>query len=169
MLRDVAAAHDLSYVVLRYSNAAGADPLGRAGQLSRYATHFLKVACEAAVGRRDHVDVFGRDYDTPDDTAIRDYIDVSDLADAHVRALEHVAAGSHGLVLNCGYGHGYSVLEVLSRLQLQRHGSILLRDAPRRLGDPSRLVADVSKLRRIMKWQPLRRFGCIVGTGGDGP
>jgi UDP-glucose 4-epimerase len=154
MLRDVAAAHDLNYAALRYFNVAGADPLGRTGQLSLHATHLLKVACEAAVGRREHVDVFGRDYDTPDGTAVRDYIHVSDLADIHVRALVHLTGRGTSLVLNCGYGRGYSVLEVLSSVQTQHRNRITLRNAPRRPGDPPRLVADTSKLRHLMKWEP---------------
>jgi UDP-glucose 4-epimerase len=154
ILRDAAAAHAFAYVSLRYFNVAGADLLGRSGQMSANATHLIDVACEAAVGRRDHIDVFGRDYDTPDGTCVRDYIHVSDLADAHVMALNHLTVGGTSLALNCGYGHGYSVMEVLARVQRQANVPIDIRDASRRSGDPPVLIADPSKLRQILAWQP---------------
>ena len=168
ILRDVAAAHDLTYVALRYFNVAGADPLGRSGQSTPLATHLLKVACEAAVGRRDHIEVFGHDYNTPDGTCIRDYIHVSDLADAHIRALEHLASGGRNLVLNCGYGRGYSVLEVLSTVQSRSTKHFEVRRAPRRSGDPPMLVADSTKLRGSLRWQPrLDNLDAIVRTALD--
>lgn len=154
ILRDAAAAHDFAYVSLRYFNVAGADLQGRSGQMSADATHLIDVACEVAVGRRRHIDVFGRDYDTPDGTCVRDYIHVSDLADAHVMALNHLIAGGTNLALNCGYGHGHSVMEVLARVQRQANMPIDIRDASRRPGDPPALIADPGKLRQLLAWQP---------------
>jgi UDP-glucose 4-epimerase len=154
ILRDAAAAHDFAYVSLRYFNVAGADLQGRSGQMSADATHLIDVACEVAVGRRRHIDVFGRDYDTPDGTCVRDYIHVSDLANAHVMALDHLIAGGTSLALNCGYGHGHSVMEVLARVQRQANMPIEMRDASRRPGDPPILIADPSKLRQLLAWQP---------------
>src|SRR5690606_37958926 len=143
MLRDASAAHPLDHVALRYFNVAGADPKGRAGQSTRGATHLIKVAVEAAIGKRGHVDVFGTDYDTPDGTGVRDYIHVSDLAAAHVSALERLAAEpgrSH--VMNCGYGRGFSVLEVLDAVDRVTNMKVERRISPRRPGDPPALVAD---------------------------
>jgi UDP-glucose 4-epimerase len=154
MLRDAGAAHALTYVALRYFNVAGADPRGRAGQLSPKATHLLKVACETAVGRRGHIDVFGQDYETPDGTCIRDYIHVSDLADAHVKALEYLAAGGQSRAFNCGYGRGYSVLEILEQVQKTAATRLDIRRAPRRPGDPAVLVADATRLRQSLGWKP---------------
>jgi UDP-glucose 4-epimerase len=165
VLRDAAVAHGLTYAALRYFNVAGADPLGRTGQISLKATHLLKVACEAAVGRRTHVDVFGRDYDTPDGTCIRDYIHVSDLADAHVKALEYLAAGGQSRAFNCGYGRGYSVLEILEQVQRSMQTRLDIRRAPRRPGDPPVLVADATRLQRTLGWKPrLGSLDMIVGT-----
>jgi len=132
ILRDTAAAHDFSYVALRYFNVAGADPEGRTGQSTPNATHLIKVACEAAVGTRDHLAIFGEDYDTPDGTCIRDYIHVSDLVAAHVDALAHLARDGESLVLNCGYGHGFSVREVLDTVQDVAGCTLDIRSAPRR-------------------------------------
>jgi len=154
VLRDAAAAHAFAYVSLRYFNVAGADSRGRSGQLSADATHLIDVACEVAVGKRPHIDVFGRDYDTPDGTCVRDYIHVSDLASAHVMALDYLIAGGTSLALNCGYGHGHSVTEVLSRVQRQANMPIDMRHASRRPGDPPILIADPSKLRQVLAWQP---------------
>jgi len=168
MLRDTAAAHDLTYVSLRYFNVAGADPQGRAGQSTRVATHLIKIACEAAAGRRDHVQVFGSDYETPDGTCIRDYIHVSDLADAHLRALDHLLSGGASLVLNCGYGRGLSVLEVLAAVERAAGKPLDVRKAPRRPGDPPALVADAGKLRKALAWQPrLDDLDVIVRTALD--
>lgn len=154
MLRDTAAAHDFDYVALRYFNVAGADPKGRAGQSTARATHLIKVAVEAVTGARDHVSVFGDDYDTPDGTGIRDYIHVSDLAAAHLAALDHLRNGQDSGVFNCGYGHGSSVLDVLETVQKVSGRSIDVRHGPRRAGDPATLVSDPSCLRKTLNWTP---------------
>jgi UDP-glucose 4-epimerase len=155
MLRDVAAAHDFNYCALRYFNVAGADPKARTGQSTAGATHLLKVAVEAALGKRSHVGVFGTDYDTPDGTGVRDYIHVSDLAAAHVIALENLFADpkqSH--VLNCGYGHGYSVLQVLDAVDRVTNQKIERHMEPRRAGDPDALISDNSQIKSRFGWQP---------------
>jgi UDP-glucose 4-epimerase len=155
MLRDAAAAHALRYCTLRYFNVAGADHLGRSGQSTRGATHLVKVAVEAALGKRDHVDVFGQDYDTPDGTGVRDYIHVSDLAAAHIHALQ-LLIGSPGqsFTLNCGYGRGYSVLDVLDAVDRVSGVTVERRFAPRRAGDPPILVADTARMQAMTRWQP---------------
>jgi len=155
MLADVAAAHPLNYCALRYFNVAGADPQGRSGQSTAGATHLIKVAVEAATGKRPHVDVFGTDYETPDGTGIRDYIHVSDLAAAHLHALERlieVPAMNH--VLNCGYGRGFSVLQVLDSIDRVTNRKIERRLKPRREGDPAELVADNSQILKALPWRP---------------
>jgi len=154
MLRDTSVAHDFDYVALRYFNVAGADPKGRAGQSTAKATHLIKVAVEAVTGARDHVSVFGDDYATPDGTGVRDYIHVSDLAAAHLAALDHLRNGHDGGVFNCGYGHGASVLEVLETVQKVSGRAIDIRHAPRRAGDPAELVSDPTKLRQTLNWTP---------------
>ncbi|MXP10255.1 UDP-glucose 4-epimerase GalE [Pseudoblastomonas halimionae] len=155
MLADTAAAHDLNYGVLRYFNVAGADPQARTGQSTAGATHLIKVACEAAAGKRDHVGVFGTDFDTPDGTGVRDYIHVSDLAAAHVLLLEAlIAAPERSLTMNCGYGRGYSVLEVLDAVDRVTNSTIERRLEPRRAGDPPELVSDPSRIRQTLDWQP---------------
>lgn len=154
MLRDTAAAHPLRYVVLRYFNVAGADPAGRVGQSTPAATHLLKVACELAVGKRTELQVFGTDYPTPDGTCVRDYIHVSDLAAAHVLALHHLATGADSLTLNCGYGRGSSVTEVLDAVERICGHKLNTRAAPRRAGDPPALVAAADTLRRTLGWVP---------------
>jgi UDP-glucose 4-epimerase len=157
MLADVAAAHPLNYCALRYFNVAGADPRGRSGQSTAGATHLIKVAVEAAIGKRSHVSVFGTDYDTPDGTGIRDYIHVSDLAAAHVDALETLIAQpqtSH--VMNCGYSRGFSVLEVLESVDRVTNMKIERRMEPRRPGDPDALVADNAKILATLPWRPRR-------------
>ena len=157
MLRDVAAAHPLNYVALRYFNVAGADPEGRTGQSTAGATHLIKVAVEAATGKRDHVSVFGTDYDTPDGTGVRDYIHVADLAAAHVDALQQLVdhpAASH--VMNCGYGHGYSVQEVLDAVDRVTNLKLERRIGPRRAGDPDALVADNARILATLPWRPKR-------------
>jgi UDP-glucose 4-epimerase len=154
MLRDTARAHDFSYIALRYFNVAGADPAGRTGQSTPDATHLIKVACQAAVGLRDGIEVFGEDYDTPDGTCIRDYIHVSDLAAVHVDALGHLTAANENLVLNCGYGSGYSVREVLATVEKEAGIRLDIRGAPRRPGDPATLVADASHMRNHFAWRP---------------
>ncbi|GAA4823585.1 UDP-glucose 4-epimerase GalE [Sphingosinicella ginsenosidimutans] len=157
MLRDASFAHDLDHVALRYFNVAGADPAGRAGQSTAGATHLIKVAVEAATGKRDHVDIFGTDYDTPDGTGVRDYIHVSDLAAAHVDALDRLVAepgASH--VMNCGYGRGFSVIEVLDAVDRVTNMTIDRRVSPRRAGDPPALVADNGRILATLPWRPRR-------------
>ncbi|UNU44229.1 UDP-glucose 4-epimerase GalE [Sphingopyxis sp. YF1] len=155
MLADVAAAHDFNYCALRYFNVAGADPAARSGQSTAGATHLIKVAVEAALGQRSHVDVFGTDFDTPDGTGVRDYIHVSDLAAAHLLALDALIADpatSHRL--NCGYARGFSVLEVLDAVDKATNRPIERRMGPRRAGDPDALVADNGAIRAAFGWQP---------------
>ncbi len=155
MLRDVAAAHDFNYCALRYFNVAGADPQGRTGQSTAGATHLIKVAVETALGKRSHVSVFGTDYDTDDGTGVRDYIHVSDLATAHVIALENLfedPARSH--VLNCGYGHGYSVLQVLDAVDRVTNLQIERKLEGRRAGDPDALISDNREIKSRFGWQP---------------
>jgi UDP-glucose 4-epimerase len=156
ILADAARAHDLSFVSLRYFNVAGADPAGRAGQSTPKATALIKTACEAVVGARDAVTVFGEDYDTPDGTCIRDYIHVSDLADAHVAALAYLEAGGDSRVVNCGYGHGFSVRQVLETVQEVAGRELVIRTGPRRAGDPPALFADVTRIREALGWRPAR-------------
>ena len=154
MLRDTAAAHGLAYGILRYFNVAGADPLGRTGERRPVATHLINVATQAALGRLPGVSIFGEDYDTPDGTCIRDYVHVSDLADAHVKLLEHLERGGASLTLNCGYGRGASVREVLDRVAEIAGHPLNLRSAPRRPGDPPKLVAAADRIRAALGWQP---------------
>lgn len=155
MLRDVAAAHPLNYCALRYFNVAGADPQARAGQATVGATHLIKVAVEAALGKRSHVDVFGTDYATADGTGVRDYIHVSDLAAAHVLALEAlIAEPQRSLTMNCGYGRGFSVLEVLDAVERVTGKSTNRRFGPRRAGDPGSLVSDNGRIRATLPWVP---------------
>ncbi|MEA3012826.1 MAG: UDP-glucose 4-epimerase, partial [Sphingomonadales bacterium] len=155
MLKDSAAAYPLNYCALRYFNVAGADPAGRSGQSTKGATHLIKVAVEAAVGKRSHVSVYGTDYDTPDGTGVRDYIHVSDLAAAHVHALKKlIAAPDTSHVMNCGYSRGFSVLEVLDAVDRVTNLKIERRLEPRRAGDPDSLVADNSKILTTLPWRP---------------
>ncbi|WP_114227670.1 MULTISPECIES: UDP-glucose 4-epimerase GalE [Sphingomonas] len=166
MLRDCSAAHGFNYGALRYFNVAGADPQGRSGQASKGATHLLKVACEAAIGKRSHVDVFGTDYPTPDGTCIRDYIHVSDLADAHVAALKALIANpDENLTMNCGYGRGFSVLEMLDALDKVNGAPVERRMGPRRAGDPPQLVASNRRLVERLGWSPRHdAIEHIIGT-----
>jgi UDP-glucose 4-epimerase len=165
MLRDTAAAHPLRYVALRYFNVAGADPGGRIGQSTPKATHLIKAACEHVVGKRDCVSVFGTDYATPDGTGVRDYIHVEDLADAHLKALDYLRAGGATAILNCGYGRGYSVREVLDTVARISGKKLTIREAPRRPGDPSQLVAKAERIRSLLGWQPRHAdLDGIVGT-----
>ena len=154
MLTDSDAAYGLRSVVLRYFNVAGADPTGRAGQSTRGATHLLKVALEAATGRREHVAVFGTDYDTPDGTGIRDYIHVSDLVGAHAAALDHLRGGGESLLLNCGYGHGYSVLELLDAVQRVSGRPLDIRARARRAGDVPVMIAAADRIKQTLAWTP---------------
>lgn len=154
MLRDLGAASDLRFVILRYFNVAGSDPQGRIGQSTPGATLLMKVAAEHAVGKRDALYVFGTDYPTPDGTGVRDYIHVEDLADAHLKALGYLRAGGQSETLNCGYGHGYSVREVLETVQ-RVHGSPLnIIEEPRRAGDPPALIAGAQRVRELLGWEP---------------
>lgn len=153
-LADAGMAHGLSTVVLRYFNVAGADPAGRAGQRRPGATHLVKVACEAALGKRRAVEVFGTDYPTPDGTGVRDYIHVTDLARAHVEALRHLMMGGGSLTLNCGYGRGHSVLEVLRAVERASGRRVPARLAPRRPGDPPALIARADRVRDALGWRP---------------
>ncbi len=154
MLRDLAAASQLRYVILRYFNVAGADPEGEIGQRTPEATHLIKVACEAAVGRRPGVEIFGTDYPTPDGTCIRDYIHVDDLAAAHLQALAHLEGGGASTILNCGYGHGYSVREVLAAVERVSGRPLNIRETGRRPGDPPALTADSRRIREVLGWRP---------------
>ncbi len=164
MLRDTAQAHDLRYVALRYFNVAGADPLGRSGQSTARATHLVKVACEAALGERPYLDVFGTDYPTPDGTCVRDYIHVTDLVRAHLDALRYLRAGGASEVLNCGYGNGFSVLEVIRSVKQTSKHDFPLRMGPRRPGDPAAIVARAERIKQVLGWQPsLADLDTIVG------
>jgi UDP-glucose 4-epimerase len=154
LLGDVAAAHGLAFLALRYFNVAGADPEGRAGQCGRGATHLIKVAAQAALGLRPKLEVFGTDYPTPDGTCIRDYIHVSDLAAAHVAGLAHLLGGGEGGAYNCGYGRGFSVREVVRAVERAAGQPLAVEEAPRRAGDPPSLVADAGRLRQALGWRP---------------
>jgi UDP-glucose 4-epimerase len=168
MLRDLCAATPMRSVVLRYFNVAGSDPLGRIGQSTRAATLLIKVACEAAVGKRASLSVFGTDYPTADGTGVRDYIHVEDLASAHLKALDYLRAGAKSLVANCGYGHGYSVREVLSSVEKIAGVKLDVREEPRRAGDPPELIAKVDKVRDVLGWTPrLDDIDTIVRTSLD--
>jgi UDP-glucose 4-epimerase len=154
MLRDLAAASPLRYVILRYFNVAGSDPNGRIGQSTLNATLLTKVACEAAVGKRPHVSIFGADYPTPDGTGVRDYIHVEDLASAHLKALDYLRANGQSITLNCGYGHGYSVRELISTVDKVNGRAIATVEGPRRAGDPPTLVAKAERVREVLGWAP---------------
>jgi UDP-glucose 4-epimerase len=154
ILRDLSHVSDLNYVILRYFNVAGSDPTGRIGQSTREATLLIKVACEAAVGKRDQVYIFGTDYPTPDGTGIRDYIHVEDLARAHILALNYLEQGGKSIILNCGYGHGYSVREVLNAVQRAHGYPLKIVEHPRRPGDPPQLVAAAKRVRSVLGWKP---------------
>ena len=154
MLRDLATAGDFRYVSLRYFNVAGSDPLGRIGQSTRAATLLIKVACEAVVGKRPYVSIFGTDYDTPDGTGVRDYVHVEDVARAHVDALDYLRRGGAAAVFNCGYSHGYSVREVLDSVQRVAGQALAIREQPRRAGDPPILVARADRIRSQLGWAP---------------
>ena len=155
MLRDVAAAHPINYAALRYFNVAGADPQGRSGQSTIGATHLLKIAVEAATGKRSHVGIYGTDFDTPDGTGVRDYIHVSDLAAAHVAALDVlVAAPTKSHTLNAGYGKGFSVLEVLDAVDRVTNRTIERRMEARRVGDPGILISDNRAILATLDWTP---------------
>jgi UDP-glucose 4-epimerase len=154
MLRDLAAAGGPSYVALRYFNVAGCEPEGRIGQSTPKATLLVKVACEAAVGRRPSISIYGTDYATPDGTGVRDYIHVEDLATAHLDALRYLRAGGESTTLNCGYGHGYSVREVLASVERVDGKPLKIKEEPRRAGDPPVLVATADRVRSVLGWTP---------------
>lgn len=154
MLEDASKAHDLCHIVLRYFNVAGADHAGRSGQSSRRATHLIKRASQVALGRVPHLDIFGTDYPTPDGTGIRDYIHVNDLAHAHILALDYLRAGGISTVMNCGYGHGSSVREVIAAVERVTGKLLPVREAPRRAGDPPWLVSDAKKISQVLGWKP---------------
>jgi UDP-glucose 4-epimerase len=165
MLRDVAAASALRYVALRYFNVAGSDTSGRIGQATPNATLLVKVACEAAVGKRPGVAIYGTDYPTPDGTGVRDYLHVGDLAAAHVDALSYLRQGGASTTLNVGYGHGYSVREVLEAVERAAGAKLNIREEPRRPGDPPSLVARAERIRKELGWQPrLDDLDTIVWT-----
>ncbi len=166
MLSDASAAHPFNYGALRYFNVAGADPQGRSGQQGKGSTHLIKVAVEAAVGKRDHVAVYGTDYPTADGTCIRDYIHVSDLAAAHVAALEHLIANpDQNLVMNCGYGRGLSVFEVLDAVDRANGTPIERKMEDRRAGDPPMLISANQRILDTLDWQP--RYNDIDAIVGD--
>ncbi len=154
MLRDVALAHGLKYVALRYFNVAGADPLARMGQRTPDATHLIKVCCQAALGMREAVSIYGTDYPTPDGTGIRDYIHVEDLAAAHLSALSHLEKSGDSTIFNVGYGRGASVREVIRVVKEVTGVDFQVKEAPRRPGDPASLVAKADRIRKVLGWQP---------------
>jgi UDP-glucose 4-epimerase len=168
MLRDLAHASSLRYVVLRYFNVAGSDPSGRIGQSTKKATLLIKVAVEASVGKRTHLSVFGTDYPTPDGTGVRDYIHVQDLATAHLDALTYLRDGGQSVTLNCGYGHGYSVREVIKSVERVGERPLVVKEEPRRAGDPPVLIARADRIRSTLGWKPrLDDLDEIVRTSLD--
>lgn len=165
MLKDAAVAYDFRYTALRYFNVAGADPHGRTGQSTRGATHLIKVACEAALGKRSHLEIFGDDYPTPDGTCVRDYIHVSDLVAAHRLALQRLRNGGDSLVANCGYGNGYSVREIIQGVERVHGGKLNVVQGPRRPGDAISVVANPSVAFEELGWKPsLDDIDTIIST-----
>ena len=165
MLRDIAAVSPLRYVALRYFNVAGADPGGRIGQSTPEATHLIKVACEHVVGKRPQVSIFGTDYETTDGTCVRDYIHVEDLAAAHLQALDYLRGGGPSATLNCGYGRGFSVRDVLGEVERVAGSRLNIVEAGRRAGDPPQLIAVAERIRRTLGWTPrYHDLAGIVGT-----
>jgi UDP-galactose 4-epimerase (EC 5.1.3.2) len=154
MMMDLAAASSLNYVILRYFNVAGANPDGLLGQATPEATHLIKVACECVTGQRDGMSVFGTDYETRDGTCVRDYIHVEDLAKAHVMALDYMAKGGESQVLNCGYGRGFTVREVIDVVKAESGVDFLVQETGRRAGDPAALMADNTRIKNVLGWQP---------------
>lgn len=168
MLDDVAASHDFSYISLRYFNVAGADPLARIGQAREDATHLITVSLRTALGKKSHLDVFGTDYPTDDGSCIRDYIHVDDLSNAHMLALEYLASGGRSKAFNCGYGHGYSVKEVVDKVKEVTGIDFPVRYTDRRPGDPPVLVADSTKIREELGWTPEHDdLGYIIRTAWE--
>lgn len=154
MLADTAVAHDFRYIALRYFNVAGADPMGRSGQSTPRATHLIKAACETALGKRPHLEIFGTDYPTADGTCVRDYIHVTDLAQAHLAALGHLRRGGDSDIFNCGYSKGFSVLEVIAAVKRVSGVDFKVVLSPRRPGDPAAIVAASRNIRYALHWQP---------------
>ncbi len=154
MLRDVSAATGMHHAILRYFNVAGADPVGRSGQSGPDSSHLIRVACELIVGKRSKMSVFGTDYTTPDGTCIRDYVHVSDLAEAHVLALEHLLRHGENVILNCGYGHGFSVWQVIDVVRKLVGRELAIHMSARRAGDAEILVSDSRKIRETLDWKP---------------
>ncbi len=154
MLADFANAHGLRYIALRYFNAAGADPEGEIGEDHHPETHLIPLAMQAAQGKRSYLEIYGTDYDTPDGTAVRDYIHVTDLADAHVKALDYLLQGGESTAVNLGTGHGYSVRKVIDTINRITRREVPFRLSPRRLGDPPVLIADARYGMRLLNWQP---------------
>ena len=154
MLRDLSATGAMRHVILRYFNVAGCDPQGRIGHSAPQATLLIKVACEHAVGKRADISIFGTDFDTPDGTGIRDYIHVEDLAAAHLQALDHLRDEGESLTLNCGYGHGYSVREVIDAVQRASGRTLRVIEQPRRPGDSAMMIARSERLKQRLGWQP---------------
>jgi UDP-glucose 4-epimerase len=154
MLADVAAAHPLTYGVLRYFNVAGADPKRRSGQSSPTATHLIKVASQAALGQRASMGIFGTDFPTPDGTGVRDYIHVSDLVEAHALLLEYLRKGGASVTMNCGYGRGFSVRDVVRTVKQVSGVDFKVIEEPRRAGDPASIVAKADKVRQVLGWKP---------------
>jgi UDP-glucose 4-epimerase len=165
LIRDYAAASNFKFVILRYFNVAGAEIGGRLGQSGKKASHLIKVACDAALGRRPNVHIFGTDFDTPDGTGIRDYIHVDDLARAHIDALAYLEAGEESQILNCGYGQGYSVREVIRKVQELSGHDFPVIEVERRAGDPACVVAANDRIVKLLGWQPrYQDLDTIVGT-----
>lgn len=163
MLQDLAASHAMTYVALRYFNVAGADPGGRTGQSTPRATHLIKRACQVALGQIDHLEIFGSDYPTDDGTGVRDYIHVSDLADIHCLALDHLRAGGASAIYNCGYGQGFSVRQVVDTVERACGRRLNAQLRPRRPGDPAAIVADPSRVKAQLSWRPRHAdLDCIV-------
>ena len=154
MLRDASKAYGLNHVILRYFNVTGADPAMRTGQSTPGATHLVKVAVQTALGLRDSIKVFGTDYPTPDGTCVRDFIHVSDLVAAHADALGYLRSGGASATMNCGYGRGFSVLEVIEAVRMVSGAKVTIEKAPRRVGDPVLIVAASDRLRNVLRWQP---------------
>lgn len=165
MLEDVTKAHDLEFVALRYFNVAGADRQGRSGQSTPQATHLIKVACQAALGQREKMDIFGTDFDTPDGSCVRDYIHVSDLIAAHMKALDYLQAGGQSQIFNCGYGTGHSVIEVVEAVKRVSGVDFVAQPTGRRAGDPAMIVAKSDKIRTHLGWQP--QFDDLDGIISD--
>ena len=165
MLKDAHLAHGLQYVALRYFNVAGGDPQGRVGQSTPNATHLIKVACQTAMGQRGHLEVYGTDYPTPDGTCLRDYIHVSDLIAAHVDALSHLRRSGDSGIFNCGYGKGYSVLEVIRSVERVTGAPLAVKYGPRREGDSVAVIAGADRVRSVLGWKPQHEnLDFIVGT-----